>query len=186
MAALIKNKKILFSSIIAFLIIVLGSSYYWFLGTPQYSMMKLKSAIESHDADKAMTYIDIDAIFDSLWAKMQSKALSELEKSKDTEDGFAAFGATLGMSFLENMKPGIKEMIKTTFKDSIASSDPKEAEKQKLRTTLTHDFKFKRNGNSATVEAGDNVKLILKQGDKRIWRIVGIEGMEDLVSEPKK
>jgi len=63
-----KQSKIIFAGIgIIVLLGVIGGGYYWWMGTPEYSVSQIKKAIETHNPELGLKYIDTDAVFENLW-----------------------------------------------------------------------------------------------------------------------
>ena len=116
----LKHKWFLYGGIA---VVVLAGGVYWFLGTPQYSMWQFKQAATHQDADKAMKFINIDKLMDSIWPKVSSAMMTEASK---TEDPFGMLGAILGSGLIENMKPMIKEQITTGIKDLVSGKSVSE------------------------------------------------------------
>ncbi|MFA5967168.1 MAG: DUF2939 domain-containing protein [Patescibacteria group bacterium] len=137
-------------------VVVLGAGSYWFIGTPQYSMWQLKTAIAKHDSELAMKYFNIDKMVDNVWPKMTSALMAEAQKSDDT---FGIMGLLLGSGMVDNMKPTIKEQLRTSLKESLSGS------KQSDQTTNTNEnvsiF-------DTDPQAWDKIKLISKSGKSYI------------------
>ena len=104
---------------IAALVVLLacgGIGWYWWTTTPQYALSQIRKAYETHNTDLALKYIDVDKIFDNLWASIEAKMAQQVAS---TDNGFAAFGALLGQTMVQNMKPTSKENLRTQLLDSI-------------------------------------------------------------------
>ncbi len=112
----LKNKLLL---IVLGAVIVLGGGFYWFMDTPQYSMWQLKTAIAKHDSELAMKYFNVDKMVDNVWPKMTSALMTEAQKADDT---FGIMGLLLGSGMVDNMKPMIKEQLRTSLKESLSGS----------------------------------------------------------------
>lgn len=151
------------------LIVLAGAGWYWWTTTPQYALSQIKKAYETHDVDLALKYIDIDAVFDNLWADIQRKAT---EQTANSSDGWEAFGAIIGQSLLNGMKPTIKENIRTQLIDSIRT-----ATTTTNISALASTYTITREGKDVIVSSEDNeFKLRLHKGDEG-WRVVAIEGL---------
>jgi len=160
-----------------------GGYYYWWTGTPEYSVAQIKKAIEMHNPDLGLKYINIDAIFENLWTDMKSELMKETEKA----EGFETFGMMLGVQLAESMKPTLKEQVKEGIKSWF--SVPIEEKSKETTTTkesletgtfLQKDLKIKKQGNSAYIELPDNIKIVFtRKAGERYWVISKIEGFTD-------
>lgn len=166
----------------------MGGGFYWFIGTPQYSMWQLKTAVAKHDSELAMKYFNIDKMVDNMWPKMTSALMTEAQKSDDT---FGIMGLLLGSGIVDNMKPMIKEQLRTNLKETLSDSkpsdstanaednasifitDPKEWSKIKL---VSKDGKNYINIPADPDANNSDLKLILtKASDGRYWQVTDME-----------
>ncbi|MBU1092071.1 DUF2939 domain-containing protein [Patescibacteria group bacterium] len=181
----LKNKLLL---IVLGAVIVLGGGFYWFMGTPQYSMWQLKTAIAKHDSELAMKYFNVDKMVDNVWPKMTSALMTEAQQSDDTL-GF--MGILLGSGIVDNMKPMIKEQLKTSLENtfsgnqqgnqttntevsvSIFDTDPKAWDKMKLISKGGRSYiNIPKDVNGSDTD----MKLVLTQAsDGRYWQFSDIE-----------
>ena len=192
------NKKFVFIGIgIIVLLGVIGGGYYWWTGTPEYSINQIKKAIETHNSELGLKYIDTDAIFENLWTDMKSELMKETEKA----EGFEAFGMMLGVQLAESMKPVLKEQfrqgIESWFSAPTEGGRPEETTSTKkaseLSTIWQKDLEIKKQGDSAYIELPDNIKVVLIQKEgERYWVVSEIEGFtvffggEETEQETKK
>lgn len=175
-------------------VIVLGGlvsgGYYWWTGTPEYSIGQIKKAIETHNQDLGLKYIDTDAIVENLWIDMKSELMSDTSGA----DGFEIFGTMLGLQLAENMKPVLKEQVQQGVGSwfSVPAEEEKATEvKEDLEksgsefgTIWQKNLKIKKLDNSAYIELSDNIKIIFtKKAGERYWVISKIEGFTDTLSE---
>jgi len=179
-----KQPKIIFVGIgIVVLFALIGGGYCWWTGTPEYSISQIKKAIETHNPDLGLKYIDTDTIFENLWTDMKS----ELMKETTEAEGFEAFGMMLGLQLAESMKPALKEQVKEGIKSwflAPTEEKPKETtiakESLETGTFWQKDLKIKKQGSSAYIELPDNVKIVLtKKAGERYWVISKIEGFAE-------
>jgi len=181
----ILNKKIIFVGIGAIVLLgVIGGGYYWWTGTPEYSISQIKKAIETHNPELGLKYIDTDAIFENLWTDMKTELMKEIEEA----EGFEAFGMMLGIQLAESMKPALKEQVKQGVKSWFsASTEEKPKETTSAKESLEFatvwqqkDLKIQKQGNFAYIELPDNVKIIFtKKEGERYWVISKIEGFAE-------
>jgi len=178
------NKKIVFIGIgVIVLLGVIGGGYYWWTGTPEYSINQIKKAIETHNSELGLKYIDTDAIFENLWTDMKSELMKETEKA----EGFEAFGMMLGVQLAESMKPVLKEQFRQGIESWFSApteGEPEETTSTKkasgLSTIWQKDLEIKKQGDSAHIELPDNVKVVLTQKEgERYWVVSEIKGFTD-------
>jgi len=180
----INKKYLLIIGAIIVLLAVIGGGYYWWTGTAQYSVLKLKKAIESHNVELALKYIDVDSIFDNLWSRFTSQTLQE---GISSQNEWEIFGTILGMGLAESIKPAIKEQLKQSIIDSIKdSSEEMESESDastEFKSIWEEKFKIKKTNGSAYIEPSENIKIVLTKTPDRYWRITDIQGLEDMITE---
>jgi hypothetical protein len=108
-----------------FIIVLLAISFFYVRSTPHYSLYQLKRAVENHDPDEALKYINIDSIVDNLGMSFFGKG-----------EGDGNQGEGKGPSIkrlVANALPGIKESVRSSFRSSIASGS---GAKQRERATV--------------------------------------------------
>lgn len=172
-----KNKKVLVSIIVS-LCVVAGGTYYWWIGTPEYSLSELKSAYATHDVEKAFKYFDTDSIFDNFWLEFKKK---NLEQITEEDNGFAQLGYMLGQSMIENMKPAIKEKLKDSLTESVKGSSTATSTSKYNEMLLTKKYTLtKVDKNTTLIDFTDQkIKFKLIKSPERYWKIVAIEGLLD-------
>jgi hypothetical protein len=87
----------------AALLIVAGAAWYW--GSPAYAMHELKGAAIAGDKDDLKKRIDFPKVRESLKGQMSAMMAAEMTKPEN-DNGFAAFGAMLGMALMDKMIDG--------------------------------------------------------------------------------
>lgn len=155
----LKHKWFLYGGIA---VVILVSGTYWFVGTPAYSMWQFKQAATHQDADKAMKFINIDKLMDSIWPKVSSAMMTEASK---TEDPFGVLGAMLGSGLIEGMKPMIKEQITTGIKDLVSGKSASENPDDE---------------NGFIISREDMDKLKLKSGQGKVYILAPAEVTGDV------
>jgi hypothetical protein len=93
------------------IIVFLAVGFFYVRSTPHYSLYMLKKAIEKHDPDEALKYIDIDSIVDNLGRNFIGK--NEKDGSRKS--------SLKGMVF--DALPGLKGSIRSSIRQAIASGD---------------------------------------------------------------
>lgn len=103
------NTKIL----ITFVIIggIIASLFYFIPQTPEYSLYKIITAFKNKDYDSAKPYINIDEMVDNYIS--QNINLNHDNNSVET------FGNVLALSFVEYLKPAIKEQCEISIKNTL-------------------------------------------------------------------
>jgi len=176
----LKNRWIM-GALITMLIVAI--SFYYFVGTPQYSMWQLKQAAIHKDADKAMQFINIDKLMDNVWPRFTSAMMSEATK---TEDPFEMLGAMLGSGLIENMKPILKEQLITSIKDTITgksdSENPEEESSLIVSREDMNKLKLKTSQGKTYILAPAEVTgdiemryIITRSTTGRFWQITDLE-----------
>jgi hypothetical protein len=94
-------------------IVLLFSGYFYVRNMPHYSLYLLKGAIENHEPDEALKYINIDSIVDNLGRDFLGK---------DGGGNIQESGKNPSMKrMVTDALPGIKESIRSSFRAAIAS-----------------------------------------------------------------
>lgn len=100
-------KKIIIISL-AILAVAIGGGYYYFTGTPTYSLYQLKKSIQAHDSATFNKYVDTDRVIDGL--------LTDAMKGTDADSNNNPF-AGLAQTFLLSMKETLKSSINKNVED---------------------------------------------------------------------
>jgi hypothetical protein len=90
-----KNKSILAALVLA----VAGIGGYWYF-SPYLTMKSMRSAAQTADADAFNDKVDYPKVRESLKGQMTAMMA---EKLGPTDNGFAAFGAMLGMALVNKV-----------------------------------------------------------------------------------
>lgn len=158
------------ASAIVALFIVSGGGYYWYTGTPQYALGQVKKAYETHDTELAFKYIDFDSVFESFWSDIQKQLT---EEATNTENEWEAFGAMIGQGIVQNMKPALKDRLKTELTDAVRNTE--QVEDNNL-SKLAETYSIRQEGKIAIVEGDSPLKLHLEKRSEHYWRVVAIKG----------
>lgn len=157
--------------VIIALCVVAGALGYWWTTTPQYALSQIKKAYVTHDTELALKYIDIDAIFDNLWTSIEAKMAKQVAS---TDNGFAAFGALIGQTMVQNMKPTIKENLRNQLLDSIKTG----ATATSSIASLSGHYSITRNDDVVIVSNTDSTFKLRMEKEHGTWRVVAIEGWD--------
>ena len=111
------------------IIVILAIGFFYVRGTPHYSLYLLRQAIEKHNPDEALQYINIDSIVDNLGRDFLGK--NAMGPGQETSGRLSLKGMAL------NSLPGVKESIRSSIREAIASHD-KSKSRTNLDTTTSH------------------------------------------------
>jgi hypothetical protein len=163
-----KIKRALIAFGVVFVIVVLGA-YAYIRTTPRYSLYQLKSALENHDPERALLFIDIDSIVDNLLRD------ALLKQDPAPKNEWEKMGQNFGKSLALMMAPAMKETLKSRFKSAIASVDEKN-DLQKIKSAGLWDGEITVSGGSATVTFKDDatIKFRMIKSQNGYWKITEI------------
>ena len=130
---------------------VIGGGYYWWIGTPEYSINQIKKAIGTNNSELGLKFIDTDAIFENLWTNTKGEIVGKTSEA----EGFEALGMMLGLQIIENMKPALKGQVEEGIKSWFLASTEKENSIWQEK-----DLEVKKQGDSAYIELSDSVKIV--------------------------
>jgi hypothetical protein len=99
--------------VVTIIIALFSSGFFYVKSMPHYSLYMLKRAIENHEPDEALKYINIDSIVDKLGRDFLGK---------DSGDNSQESGKNPSLKrMVTDALPGIKESIRSSFREAIAS-----------------------------------------------------------------
>jgi hypothetical protein len=151
--------------IVAIIIALLASGFFYLRGTPHYSLYMLKRAIQNHNPDEALKYVNIDSIVDNL-----SKTFFE----KDGEDNVQASGKNSSLKrMVKDALPDIKESVRSSFRAAVAARGDNKQKKDLGKVGSNNAAKDKLNG-----DVGQDVprgKLAVQEHKGPGFSIGGIE-----------
>ena len=158
-------KKLIIGAIL--IVAVIGSGYYYFTGTPKYSLYQLKKAIQNHDSMTFNKYVDVDRVTGNL---LDTASQSFEEEMKKESNPFGEFGN----SILQSMIPALKEKMKSGINKSI--EEISEGKDNKYSSVSIKEIIKEGKSAKITLENSDNetIRLDMIQTPDRYWKIVGI------------
>lgn len=161
------KKGFLISGVI--ILLALSGAYAYLRTTPRYSLYQLRSALENHDPERALLFIDIDSIVDNLLRDMLQK------QDSAPKDPLQKRGNDLGKGLALMMAPAMKETLKSQFKAAIASADEKN-DLQKIKSAGLWDSEVTVTGGSAVVTINNNgiTKFRMIKSLNGYWKITEI------------
>jgi hypothetical protein len=99
--------------VVTIIIALFSSGFFYVKSMPHYSLYMLKRAIENHEPDEALKYINIDSIVDKLGRDFLGK---------DSGDNSQESGKNPSLKrMVTDALPGIKESIRSSFRAAVAS-----------------------------------------------------------------
>ena len=163
-------------ALVAFLVI----GFYYFTGTPRYSLYKISRAVKNHDSGEFHKYVDVDSIVDHLAEFAVEQIVAQMESEGSTADwGIAGqeIDKELAMMMVPKMIESLKPQIKQEITNLIEDTDDERKGSPLLRATLA-DIETK--GSLALVTAEDKKtgeKIVFKmvKSPDRYWKIVEID-----------
>lgn len=159
-------KKIVIGAVV---LAVVGSGifYYYFKGTPRYSLYQTKKAIQDHDSITFNKYVDVDRVVSSLTDEGAKSIESEMNSSADSL-------GDLGKGMMNAFLPLIKDGLKNSINKSI-----EEISDGKQNSFLEAKIKeIKQEGKSSNVillnSKNEEIRLNMVKTPERYWKIVGV------------
>ena len=165
---------------VAFLAVLLVIGFYYFSGTPRYSLYKISRAVKKHDSGAFHKYVDVDRIVDHLAKFAVQKALAEMETNKTTDDwGRPAqeFDKELAMMMLPTMIEALKPQIKQAITEIIEDTDRETKGSSLLGATLA-DIETEGSTSLVTLEhqdTGQKIRFKMVKSPDRYWKIVELD-----------
>jgi hypothetical protein len=148
-------------------LLILASSYYYFKGTPKYSLWQAKKAIQDHDSISFNKYVDVDRIVNSLTDEGSKSIESEINASADS---LGELGKGLVKAFLPAMKDGLKNSINKSIEE-ISDGKQNAFAEAKIK-------EIKQEGKSANVillnSKNEEIRLSMIKTPEGYWKVVGV------------
>ena len=173
-----RNFKLL--TIVALLVVFLAIGFYYFSGTPRYSLYKIGRAFKNHDAEEFHKYVDVDRIVDHLAEFALEQALAEMEENQPTGDWgrpSQEFDKELAMMMFPQMIEALKPQIKQAITELIEDPGDDREGSPFVGASLA-DIQTEGNTSLVTVEdeeTGQEIRFKMEKSSGRYWRIVEID-----------
>ena len=174
-----RNFKFLTISV-ALLVVFLGIGFYYFSGTPRYSLYKISRAVKNHDSGEFHKYVDVDRIVDHLAKFAVQQVVAEMERNGATDsrriDG-QVLDKELALMMVPKMMEALKPQIKQEITALIENTDEERKGSPMLRATLA-DIQTKGSLSLVTVEdqkTGEKIRFKMVKSPDRYWKIVEID-----------
>jgi len=174
-----RNFKLLAISV-ASLVVLLAIGFYYFSGTPRYSLYKISRAFKNHDSAEFHKYVDVDRIVDHLASFAVEQAAAEMERGMPTGDWQGPgqeFDKELAMMMLPQLLEALKPQIKQAITELIENTDEDREGSPLLGATLA-DIQTEGSTSLVTLEnvnTGEKIRFKMAKSPDRYWRIVEID-----------
>jgi len=93
------KSKIYVPIVVAIAVIAAGASY----ASPYWTVYEMKSAIDARDAAAFSAYVDFPSVRESMKGQVLGKFQEKMANARNGSNGFAAFGAMLGMGIVNQV-----------------------------------------------------------------------------------
>jgi hypothetical protein len=173
------NFKLLTLSV-ALLVVFLVIGFYYFSGTPRYSLYKIGRAVKNRDSGEFHKYVDVDRIVDHVAKFAVEQAVAEMEKNQPIDDWGRAgqeFDKELAVMMLSNMIEAMKPQIRQKITEFIENTDEEMEGSPLLGATLA-GVEIKGSLALVTVEnedTGEEIRFKMVKSPDRYWKIVEID-----------
>jgi hypothetical protein len=165
---------------VALLVVFLVVGFYYFSGTPRYSLYKIGRAFKNHDSEEFHKYVDVDRIVDHLAKFAVQQALAEMEGNEVTGDWGRPgqqFDKELAMMMLPTMMEALKPQIKQAVTELIEDTGDDREGSPFFGATLA-DIQTEGSTSLVTVEdedTGEEIRFKMVKTPDRYWKIVEID-----------
>jgi hypothetical protein len=165
---------------VALLVVFLGIGFYYFSGTPRYSLYKISRAVKNHDSGEFHKYVDVDRIVDHLAKFAVQQVVAEMEKDGATDSwqiNGQELDKELALMMVPKMMEALKPQIKQEITELIENTDQERKGSPMLRATLA-DIQTKGSLSQVTVEdqkTGEKIRFKMVRSPDRYWKIVEID-----------
>jgi hypothetical protein len=165
---------------VALLVVVLASGFYYFTGTPRYSLYKLGRAVKNHDSAEFHKYVDVDRIVDHLATFAAEKFLEEMERDQAT-DAWQIDGQVIDKEYAMMIVPKMMESLKPQIKQEVTKfieDTDEETEGSPLLGATLAGIETRGSLALVTVEhadTGEEIRFKMVKSPDRYWRIVEID-----------
>jgi hypothetical protein len=164
----------------ALLVVFLVIGFYYFSGTPRYSLYKLGRAVNNRDSGEFHKYVDVDRIVDHVAKFAVEQAVAEMEKNQPIDDWGRAgqeFDKELATMMLSNMIEAMKPQIRQKITEFIEDPD-EEMEGSPLLGASLADIQTEGSTSLVTVvneKTGEEIRFKMAKSPDRYWKIVEID-----------
>jgi len=198
-------KKLIFVSIL----FLLGGgwfAYTYWKGTPEYSLMQIKRAVESHDVALFERHVDVDSLIQRAVDSVMAQSLSGIETNGS---GIEALGGAIAAGMIAMVKPKIVDYTKTKLIMAVEGGQPLSDESDQSGVAAAAASKFEsvfgnsfdldnyeilKDGHIAYLyvtrfdeELGEDLTLKFKMREmKGYWQVIEASNLKELMSTTEK
>ncbi len=187
------KRLISFFSILCFFVLIGWGGYYYWQGTPRYSLYQMGNALKEHDSKTFLLYLDIDQIVDGLADstsaavdKKTSPAAPSGKPKRNTKSSANTrnFFKTLMPQVIKALKPIIERQLIKIVEDI----EEENTISPLALCTLSH---VRRKGQLAEVsiqaEGDRTYTFTMVRASRRVWKIVRINmDLLDFLQKPRE
>ena len=165
---------------VALLVVFLVIGFYYFSGTPRYSLYKIGRAVKNHDSGEFHKYVDVDRIVDHVAKYAIQQVVAEMENNQPIDDwgrGGQEFDKELATMMLSNMLEALKPQIRQKITEFIEDTDDDREGSPLVGATLA-DIQTEGSTSMVTLEnekTGDKIQFKMAKSPDRYWKIVEID-----------
>ena len=173
-----RSFKLLTLSVALVVFLVIG--FYYFTGTPRYSLYKIGRAVKNHDSGEFHKYVDVDRIVDHLAKFAVEQIVADMERDQST-DAWQIDGQVFDKEFAMMMVPKMMESLKPQIKQEITKlieDTDEEMEGSPLLGATLADIQTKGSLALVTVineDTGEEIRFKMVKSPDRYWKIVEID-----------
>jgi hypothetical protein len=165
---------------VGLLMVFLVAGFYYFSGTPRYSLYKIGRAFKNHDSEEFHKYVDVDRIVDHLTKYAVEQALAEMEGNEPTGNWGGAgqqFDKELAMMMLPAMIEALKPQIRQAITDLIEDRGDDREGSPFIGASLAG---IETEGTTSMVtvqdeDTGQEIRFKMVKTPDRYWKIVEID-----------
>ena len=165
---------------VALLVVFLVIGFYYFSGTPRYSLYKIGQAVKNHDSGEFHKYVDVDRIVDHVAKYGIQEVVAEMEENQPMDDwgrGGQEFDKELATMMLSNMMEALKPQIRQKITEFIEDTDDEREGSPLVGATLA-DIQTEGSTSLVTLEnekTGEKIRFKMAKSPDRYWKIVEID-----------
>jgi len=165
---------------VALLVVFLVIGFYYFSGTPRYSLYKIGQAVKNHDSGEFHKYVDVDRIVDHVAKYGIQEVVAEMEENQPIDDwgrGGQEFDKELATMMLSNMMEALKPQIRQKITEFIEDTDDEREGSPLVGATLA-DIQTEGSTSLVTLEnekTGEKIRFKMAKSPDRYWKIVEID-----------
>jgi len=175
----------------------LFAAWWWYTGTPEYSLAQLAAAASAHQRLGVEDYLDVHAVATSVVDDLVQKQMTTALQSPD-DNPFAGLGTALGMSMMQNMKPVLTARLEEAFWAMAGDDAARQALDRNAALRALDTLKASYRGIGASEQRGPRARVSLRftrpapdtgtivvtlRLDKadHHWRVTAVEGLTEVL-----